>query len=127
MVYPIQVQVFVSNFLQDILGVYWPEKVSNIDLSKLCGEIPIDQQIERHKWNWIGHTLRRDSDHIPRQALEWNPQGKRRRGHPKQTWRRTVTVEVKAVGMTWREVKREVQDRSGWRRTVDTLCPLLGI
>ncbi|XP_068631969.1 uncharacterized protein [Battus philenor] len=104
--------VFVNNCLRRILCTYWPEKVSNVDLWKCCGEMPIDQQIKRHKWNWIGHRLLRDPDHILRQALEWNPQGKRRRGHPKQTWRQTITAEVKAVRMTWSEVKREAHCRS---------------
>ncbi|XP_068620590.1 uncharacterized protein [Battus philenor] len=72
-----RLQVFINNCLRRILGIYWTEKVSNVDLWKRCGEMPIDQQFKRHKWNWIDHTLRRDPDHIPRQALEWNPQGKR--------------------------------------------------
>ncbi|XP_068630723.1 uncharacterized protein [Battus philenor] len=82
------------------------------------------QQIKCRKWNWIGHTLQKVPDHIPRQALKWNPQGKRRRGRPKQTWRRRMTAEVKAVRMS--EVKREAQDRSEWRRTMDALYPILG-
>ncbi|XP_068624323.1 uncharacterized protein [Battus philenor] len=84
--------------------------------------MPIDQQIKRRKWNWIDHTLQ-DPGHIPRQALEWNPQGKRRRGRPKQTWR--MITEVKAVGMTRSEVKREAQDRSGWRRPMNWVIELV--
>jgi hypothetical protein len=29
---------------------------------------------------WIGHTLRKPPNSITRQALKWNPQGKRSRG-----------------------------------------------
>ncbi|XP_068618681.1 uncharacterized protein [Battus philenor] len=121
-----QLQVFVNNYLRRILSIYWPAKVSNVDFWRRCDEMQNDQQIKRRKWNWICQMLRRDPDHIPRQTLEWNPQGKRRRGRSKQTWRRTITSEVKAVGMTLSEIEREAQDRSGWPRTVDAFCPILG-
>lgn len=62
--------------LRRILGIYWPEKIPNEYLLKRCSETLIDQQVKRRKWNLISHTLRRDSGHIAKQALEWNPQGK---------------------------------------------------
>jgi len=34
-------------------------------------------QIRRKKWNWIGHMLRKPHNSITKQALIWNPQGKR--------------------------------------------------
>ncbi|KPJ04618.1 hypothetical protein RR46_03229, partial [Papilio xuthus] len=64
--------------------------------------------------------------HIPREALEWIPLGTKRRGRPTQTWRRSVAAEIKAIGLTWPETKRRVQDRANWRRTVDALCPIAG-
>ncbi|CAH4036136.1 unnamed protein product [Pieris brassicae] len=118
-----RLQVFVNRCLRRILNIYWPEKISNEQLWERCRETPISQQIKRRKWNWIGHTLRRDLNHIPKQALDWNPQGKRKRGRPKQTWRRTVADEAKRAGKTWSEVKHEAQDRTRWRLTVDALCP----
>ena len=39
------------------------------------------------KWGWIGHTLRKPASNVTRQALEWNPQGKRKVGRPKQECR----------------------------------------
>ncbi|KAJ8717892.1 hypothetical protein PYW07_005822 [Mythimna separata] len=118
-----QIQVFVNRCLRRILGIYWPETISNVELLEKCRESPIDHQIKRRKWSWIGHTLRRDSNHIPKQALDWNPQGKRKRGRPRQTWRRTVLAEAKDIGLTWSEVKHKAQDRSRWVTTVDALCP----
>jgi hypothetical protein len=47
------------------------------------------------KWKWIGHTLRKDQNNITRQGLDWNPQGKRRMGRPRVTWKRTVLAEKK--------------------------------
>nr|XP_032513083.1 uncharacterized protein LOC116767039 [Danaus plexippus plexippus] len=74
-----RLQVFVNWCLRRILGIYWPEKISNVNLWERCGETPIDLQIKRRKWKWIGHALRRDPEHIPKQALDWTPEGKRKR------------------------------------------------
>jgi hypothetical protein len=40
-------------------------------------EIKITEQITRHKWNWIGHTLQKEN--AIEEAMEWNPQGQRKR------------------------------------------------
>jgi len=63
-----------------------------------CTKQPrLDLQIRRRKWGWLGHALRRPTDDITRQALEWNAQGKRSRERPKNTWRRAVLEETKGV------------------------------
>ncbi len=53
-------------------------------------------------------------------ALEWNPQGKRSRGCPKATWRRTVLKECgrKSFG----ELRAQSNNRVRWRLFVDGLC-----
>ena len=75
-------------------------------LWKRTKQLTIDLQIRKREWGWLGHTLRKPIDNITRQALEWNPpQGKRSRGRPKNTWRRTVLEEAKGVKKTWAEIK----------------------
>ena len=69
-------------------------------------EIEMPMQIKRRKWKWIGHLLRKGNEDIEREALDWNPQGKRRRGRPRHTWRRTVHSEAVEKGKNWNEVKR---------------------
>jgi hypothetical protein len=58
--------------------------ISN-ELWRRTGETEISIQIKRRKWTWIGYTLRKENEAIEREALDWNPQGKRR-GRPKQMW-----------------------------------------
>ena len=44
---------------------------------------------------------------LPRVAHRWTPDGRRNRGRPKETWRRTVETEMKKQGwawVTWRDV-----------------------
>ena len=44
------------------------------------------------KWHRLGHTLRKANEDITKQALKWNPPGRRKRGRPKTTWRRAETT-----------------------------------
>jgi len=50
------------------------------------------------------YKLRKPPDVIARQALEWNPQGKR--GRPRNTWRRTVLKEAIRLGRTLKLMPR---------------------
>jgi hypothetical protein len=64
-----------------------------INSLSLILEAPIFFYQPRKKYGWIGHTLRKSQNEICHSVLEWNPQGRRSRGRPKATWRRTVLAE----------------------------------
>jgi len=57
------------------------------------------------------YILRRPSNSITRRVLQWNPQGQRRRGRPKNTWRRGVEQEMKKAHLTWDTMETTAQDR----------------
>ena len=62
------------------------------------------------------------SDKNPKIALTWAPEGKRRRGRPRETWRRTVNKEREHLGFkTWRHADHEVavRDKVTWRKTIN--------
>lgn len=117
-------QVFVNRCLRRILKIFWPKKIRNTVLLRKCKQEPIDIEIRRRKWGWLGHTLRRDADSISRQALDWNPQGQRRVGAPRRTWRRSLDMEIRKINPTysWRSIKPRAADRNGWRGIISTLC-----
>jgi hypothetical protein len=117
-----KVQATVNRFLRSILGIRWPEVISNEDLWQRTNHVQCDVQMKKRKWNWVGHTLRRGQQHIPKQALEWNPQGSRRRGRPRQTWRRSIHQELAAVGKSWQDAKTTAGNRVRWRALSDALC-----
>ncbi|RUS88701.1 hypothetical protein EGW08_003516 [Elysia chlorotica] len=110
-----KLQTFINRCLKYILKVRWPQTISNEELWRRSEQTPIDIQIKKRKWVWIGHTLRKPSTDITRQSLEWNPQGKRKVGRPKQTWRRSMEAEIRSAGKTWTELKRDAQNRVRWR------------
>ncbi len=78
--------------------------------------------IKQRKWRWIGHTLRRESNNVARQALHYNPQGKRKVGRPRNNWKRSVLQELGGVGYSWGRAKALAKNRVCWRKLVDALC-----
>jgi len=78
-----KLQVFINKSLRKILRIFWLDQITNNELWKRTKQPRIDLQIRKCKWGWLGHTLRKAIDDITRQALEWNPHGKRSRGRPK--------------------------------------------
>ena len=117
-----KIQVFVNRCLRRILKIRWPEIISNEELWNTTKCEQMKPLIKRRKWNWIGHTLRRPAGDIAKTALDWNPQGTRKRGRPKQTWKRSVVDEARAAGREWSEVKALAAKRVRWRQFVDALC-----
>ncbi|RUS74162.1 hypothetical protein EGW08_018077 [Elysia chlorotica] len=117
-----KLQTFINRCLKYILKVRWPQTISNEELWRRSEQTPIDIQIKKRKWGWIGHTLRKPPTDITRQSLEWNPQGKRKVGRPKQTWRRSMEAEIRSAGKTWTELKRDAQNRVRWRGLALALC-----
>lgn len=56
-------------------------------------------------------------------ALDWAPEGRRKRGRPKTTWRRMVQAERNGAEWTsWAPVRRAAANRQGWRNDVRALC-----
>ena len=118
-----KLQVFVNKCLRYILKIWWPNKITNEELWRKTNQEDITSTIRRQKWNWIGHTLRKDSaTNITRQALDYNPKGKRKQGRPKNNWRHSTLKDLETVGMTWQEAKVMAQKRVRWRAMVDALC-----
>ena len=116
-----KLQVFFNKYLRKMLRIFWPDQKTNKELSKCTKQPRIDLQIRKCKWGWLDHTLRRPPNVIARQALEWNPQGKRGRGRLRNTWR-TVLEEAKGVNKTWAEIKTDAKNRVRWRILVEALC-----
>ena len=110
---------FHNKCLRRIYNVFWPNKISNSDLYRLTSSEDIAITVKRKRLSWVGHALRKDNDSITKMAMKWTPQGRRNRGRPKTTWRRTVISEL---GTTWGQAGALAKDRKLWRQHVAALC-----
>jgi len=60
-------------------------------------------------------------------ATRWTPAGKRKRGRPKTTWRKSVETELSEMSLSQREAQATVKDKTQWKRDiVAALCPTVG-
>ena len=118
-----KLQTFINGCLRRILRVQWMDKVRNEELWERTNQLPIEEEIGRRRWRWIGHTLRKPSSSTTRHALKWNPQGKRNRGRPRISWRRCLDEDVKRSEYSWNELAKLSQDRSEWKSLVRGLYP----
>ena len=119
-----RLEVFQNRCLHKILKIFWPNTISNAELHRRTSTQPITLEIKRCKWQWIGHVLRMPQTALVRTALRWTPDGKRMRGRPKETWRRTVEREMKQHNLTWGKLKKTSRDRLQWCALVSALCAL---
>jgi hypothetical protein len=65
--------------------------------------------IEEKRLRWFGHVKR-----MPLKVLEWEPEGTRRRGRPKERWIDGVRRSMTNHGLT----KEDTRDRDRWRSLV---------
>jgi len=114
-----KIETFVNRRLRFILRIWWPNIISNKDLWEATGHEDINLEIRKRKFRWIGHTLRKEDGEISKAALFWNPQGNRKRGRPRNCWRRWV---IKEAGRSWNELRFLAADRRKWKGLIDNLC-----
>ena len=121
-----KINVFQNRCLRRILKIKWQDKVTNKELLERANVDRLSEEVRRRRWRFIGHILRKHPDNDCVTALTWAPEGKRRRGRPKTTWRRTVERErTKAGWQSWCEVRTAAQYRLQWKTHVQALCASL--
>lgn len=59
-----KLQTFINRCLRKNLRIFWPLEIRNEALWDLAGEEPVERQILKRKWRWIGHTLQKPVDSI---------------------------------------------------------------
>ena len=64
------------------------------------------------EWRFLGHVLRMPREHHCATAPTWTPMDKRKVGHPKTTWQRTVEKErAMADWKSWEKARTLAKDR----------------
>ncbi|CAG2234263.1 unnamed protein product [Mytilus edulis] len=113
---------FHNTCLRRIMKIYWPNKITNEDLHKKTKSQDIETTLLQKRWRWLGHVLRKPQGDMTKVALRWTPEGKRKRGRPKTTWRRTIETEMKERGYTWGTIEKKSRKQRGVAATCP--CPM---
>ena len=64
-----KIQSFINKCLRRIVGVFWPDTISNVNLWERTSQARIEEELKKRKWTWIGHTLRKSPDDITRRSF----------------------------------------------------------
>ena len=103
---------FQCQCLRRILRIRWQQRISNNRVVEMVDINNISCEVRRRRWNWLGYVLRREDENDCFTALGWTPEGRRTRGRPKTTWRRTVEKERDKAGWkSWNVAKAAARNR----------------
>ena len=116
-----KMSVFHTKNLGGILQMFWPDTLSHQQLLARCNQESVETIIMRRRWRWIGYVRRREQDNITRTALHWTPEGKQKRGRPRNTWRRSVEAGLKTMQHTRDSIQKMAQNCQMWRSLVAAL------
>ena len=116
-----RMRTFESNCLRKIMKIRWYEHVSEEELRLRTNQQSVIEKIKITRWKWYGHVLRMSDERLPKQVLDWRPEGRRRVGRPKDTWRRTLTRETIQKNLREADVRQKAEDRATWRSFVADL------
>ena len=75
-----RIGVFNNKCLRQILNVHWKDHVSTFELLERAQMKPLSKEIQQRRWKMIGHILRQKKDNHSNIALNWSPEGKRKKG-----------------------------------------------
>jgi hypothetical protein len=111
-----RMDTFMFKCYRRILKIRWPYVISNDEILKRTKQRRISEEVKIRRWKWIGHVYRMKDDSHCITAMTWKPEGRRKVGRPRTTWRRTVEKERKELGWrTWNEAKHVAKNRGNWR------------
>ena len=106
--------------LEQILGITYKDRVTNEKVLELSGQPTMQNIINKRRLRYTGHVLRYPDTRHPKTALHWiPPDGKRSRGRPRHTWRRSFVEDLRALNFTLEEAETTAADRESWRNLVD--------
>ena len=112
---------FQCQCLRWILRIRWQQRMKN---NRMVEINEISCEVQRRRWSWSGHILRREGVNNCFTALGWTAEGRKVRERPKTTWRGTFTREREARqgGRAEMWPRWQQATRGGWVDNVMALC-----
>ena len=80
-------------FLIHLLGITKLDKEKNQCIREKTGAQNIAKEIKQYQEKWLQHVQRMDTNRIPKQALRYQPKGRRNIGRPRKRWRDQLHLE----------------------------------
>ncbi|XP_045480901.1 uncharacterized protein LOC123685289 [Harmonia axyridis] len=72
------------------------ERFTNNRIREIMGVThTITQDIKINQLRWYGHVRRMEDQRLPKQILDWTPQGRRKKRRPRKSWREGFNREIR--------------------------------
>ncbi|KAJ8414464.1 hypothetical protein AAFF_G00053340 [Aldrovandia affinis] len=111
--------VFHRQCLRTILKISWRDHITNAEVMRRTGVALLSDMVSDRRRRLAGHVLRLPRERPASVAMDWVPEGgKRKRGRPKKTWRHTFKEDLNEMGVSWHGARRIASDWCRWRGLV---------
>ena len=98
-----KLDVFHQRCLQKILKMSYLDRVKNDEVIRRAQSRRLQDIVTERRVKFAGHILRMSEDRPAEVAMKWQPLlGKRKRGRPKITWRKTFKKYLSNVNKSWK-------------------------
>ena len=87
-------------FLRHLLGITKLDKEKNQCIRQKTGAQNIVKEIKQNQKKWLQHVQRMDTNRLPKQALQYKPEGRRNIGQLRKRWRDQLHLEYQGTGNT---------------------------
>ena len=74
-------------FLRHLLGITKLDKEKSNCIRAKTGAQNTVKEIKQYQEKWLQHVQRTDTNRLPKQALQYKPNGRRNIGRPRKRWR----------------------------------------
>ena len=100
------------------MGVSWRDHITNDKVMARSGQLAL-HDIAATRRSFVDHILQLPATRPVSMALEWIPEGGRRRaGRPMRTWQDMPKQDVERMGVDWSDARHTASDRARWRQLV---------
>ncbi len=120
-----KLDTFHRRQLRSIVGVKWPNRISNEALYKKTGSCSITEDLVKSRMRLLGHVLRLERDAPAQKAMDFYfKKGTRSRGRPKMMLPTRLDKDLAKVGKRLKntknlqELKELAADKKRWKELI---------
>ncbi|KAJ8720044.1 hypothetical protein PYW07_012087 [Mythimna separata] len=93
-------------------GVTRSDRIRNSFIRGSLGVRDVGEKLQECRLRWYGHIMRRPTEYVGRRCMNMAVLGARSRGRPRMRWLDVVKSDMRANGLT----VKDVEDRAKWSK-----------
>ena len=90
--------IAVNKYIDISIYKYYRLNAKNQCIKQKTGAQNIVKKIKEYQEKWLQHVQRMDTNRLPKQALQYKPNGRKNIGRPRKRWRDQLHLEDQGTG-----------------------------